>query len=224
MIKPAEFAMLILKINVIIFLITVGVSVFSLFPYLMHLNQINNNIALDVANRNFVTEDDLNQYLKHFALKEGDTGASTFSVLTYKKMPGDNLKTGDMSVASLKEVIKSNSRGKTVYVKDLAFNGDSYTVGYGGEAIVGVNVDTQSDSLILNAGSGFDPIGNITDMKAGMDGNYGGKIVNRGERFTVTLKTRYKLTGAAFGFFLTIALPVEAKTIGVTTQYYQIDN
>lgn len=222
-VKPADLAILILKINVLIFVITLGVNTISLFPYLLHLNQINNNIALDVANRNFVSESDLKKYLEHFTYDYGDTGASTFSILTYKNK-GGAINT-DANFNEIQQATKD--RGVTVFAKDLSFDSKSYTLQSGNSSVVGVNVETIKNggqSLILDVGDSFNPLNNNIEMEKGIEDGYGkGKIVNRGHAFNVTLKTRYKLTGAAFGFFITTALPVQVDTVGVTTQYYQYD-
>lgn len=221
-VKPADLAMLILKINIMIFVITIGVNTVSLFPYLLHLNQINNNIALDVANKNYVSESDLKKYLEHFTLDYGDTGASTFSVLTFKSIGAVN--SGEANFDAISNA--AQDRGVTVFAKDLSFDNNSYTLNSGGSAVVGVDIETvkSNQSLILSVGNSFNPLDNNDEMMTGMDSGYGkGKIVNRGNAFNVTLKTRYKLTGAAFGFFITTAIPVKVETVGVTTQYYQYD-
>lgn len=57
-----------------------------------------------------------------------------------------------------------------------------------------------------------------------MDGFGNSVLVNRGTPFKVNLKTRYKLTGYAFGFKLHSAIPITVASVGVTTQYYQYDN
>lgn len=220
--KPTELAMFLLKMNIFIFIITLGVNSLSIFPYWMHLNQINNNISLDVANSNYVKDSTLNSYLGHLILDYGDENANTFSILTFKESKFSNVRNAEVTTQNVSKATKD--LGVTAFASPVTSNNKSYSLGTPKTVVLNVQT-TSGQSLILEgAPTSFNPIENNTDLNTAMTSGYGnGKLVNRGVPFKSVLKTRFKLTGAAFGFFITTALPITVETVGVTTQYYQYD-
>lgn len=224
---PAKFAMFIIKVNVLIFLITVGANTVTLFPYMLHLNQIANNLALDVANRNYTTDASIKQYVKHLTVKTYTSGATIYSQQTFKEsdMKGTTHNESDMS--HLGNYISMGSGGivfaNPLQTESQASNADDST----GHHIVSVTVKTKGNgpSLILSSlPKDFNPLENPDNTKEAMDNGYGGgKLVQRGQPFEVKLKSRYKLSGGAFGFMVHSAIPITVQTVGVTTQYYQYD-
>lgn len=223
---PAKFAMMILKVNVLIFILTVGVNTFSLFPYMMHLNQVVNNLALDVANRNYTTADSVEKYIVHLKPKTGATDSTVFSQQTYKNADMSGGKTTS-STATVKNTVAMGA-GSIIIASPLSTDSGAVTVkDVTGDSVASVTVTNKSGngSLILSKiPAGFNPLEKSADTKEAMDNGYGGgKIIQRGNAFTVKLKTRYKLSGGAFGFMINTAIPMEVETQGVTTQYYQYD-
>lgn len=229
-VTPSKFAMFILKINLLLFVITLGVNVLTVFPYYMHLTQISGNIAMDVANRNYTTHDDLGNYVEHLAAGYGDSNANTYSLMTFNKSNIDATDAGDNA-----NVANYVGMGNTSFSSPLDVDNDSYVVTSGSEEIVAVSVSAVSGSkngksLIACYGScnaDFDPINEVSHMIDGLEGDgmsQNSVLVNRGTPFKVSLKTRFKLSGGTFGFMFYAGIPVTIETIGVTTQYYQYDS
>lgn len=223
-------AKLILKMHVILFLITAGLSALTIFPYQLHLNQIANNIAIDVANRNFTTRDDFTAIAGHLNADPGDSDANTFTLLTYKESNIDGVtKAGDVDSGGFRDSILAG--GTTGFSDRIDVDASSAVLKNGGIDSVSLNVDTigpsGGDSLIVNyAGGSFDPLNNTDHLVDGMNGTNmlnNGKIVNRGVPFKVTLQSRFNFTISGLGFRWNIGIPMEGVSIGVTTQYYQYD-
>lgn len=224
---PVEFALFILKANIIIFIITIGASALAIFPYNLHLNQIMNNMALDVANRNYITDKDINKYVDHLTEPQGSAKANLYSMQTFKEYDlnsGASLR-GSAAIDTFDNGSLKMGAGHIVFSDSLPHTG--YTVAKQSKVILTVKLkDTTTDGSILLKGAptDFDPLSNLSHTKQGMENGYGGgKVVQRGHTFELEIATRYKLTGAAFGFFLTAAIPTSVSTNGVTTQYYQYD-
>lgn len=228
---PAKFAMFIIKVNILIFLVTVGVNTFTLFPYMLHLNQVVNNIALDVANRNYITDGNIKQYVKHLTITNYTSGATIYSQQTFKEADMSGSSSDSSSMSNLGNMVKMG-KGSIVFANSLSTDSQAATFGDStGHAVVSVTVKEKSSnsssgqSLILNnLPTDFNPLENPENTKTAMDNGYGGgKLVQRGHAFEVKMKTRYKLSGGAFGFMIHSAIPLTVLTEGVTTQYYQYD-
>lgn len=220
---PASVAKFMIKLNIYILIITLTANVALIYPFYLHMSQIANNIAMDVAAKNYVTKDELNSYLKHLTLQNDNIYASK----VYR--PNDAV----------------YSR-KTTTFNDAQMNTESITTGFAlggvrvytpalkkppgkaelfGDSAVYISVMTNKDSksLLINDSS-FDPMRNTNQMITGMDsGTGGGYLVQRGNSFKVNMTTRYVLTGMTFGLMVHMVMPVEVTSVGVTTQYYQYD-
>jgi hypothetical protein len=229
-ITPSKLAMFILKINIFLFVITMGVNILTVFPYYMHLTQISGNIAMEVANRNYTTYDDLENYVGHLDAGYGESRANTYSLMTFNKNNIDSTDVGDTA-----DVSNYVGLGNTSFSSPLDVEQHSFVITDGSESIASVNIEAISGtkdgkSLIACHGScngNFDPINNNQHMIDGMDGNgmsANSTLVNRGTPFKVSLKTRFKLSGGTFGFMFYAGIPITIETIGVTTQYYQYDS
>ena len=224
---PVEFALFILKANIIIFIVTIGASSLAIFPYNLHLNQIMNNMALDIANRNYITDKDVDKYVEHLTAAQGTQDANLYSMQTFKEYDLNNSSSlrGSSAVDNFDDGNLKMGAGHIVFSDSLPHVG--HTVSKQSKVILTVNLKdkTSGGSILLKgAPTDFDPLSNLTHTKQGMENGYGGgKVVQRGHTFELEIATRYKLTGAAFGFFLTAAIPTSVSTNGVTTQYYQYD-
>lgn len=229
--NPSKIAMLILKINVYLFVITLGANLLMLFPFYMHITQISNNVAMDVANRNYTTHKDLSLYIDHLSAQGGDANAVPYSLMAFDKAnrvgSSQSLESGAVSAAKL--------GGQTSFSNPLNPDPNSYISKSIGDEVASVSVKAiggskDGKSLIACKGacaSEFNPLTNNQDMIAGMDGTgmtADSTLVNRGTPFKVSVKTRYKLSGGTLGFMFHAGLPVTVETIGVTTQYYQYDS
>lgn len=216
--------MLFLKINVILFALTIGLSSLSIFPYYMHLISIANNIALDVANRNYINVEDIETYIGHLNKYYGEDGVNTYSLLTFKEADiKGNLAGSDESA---KDYV---TKGVTAFVSPLEIpSSSSVVLKKGGYNTVAVDVETlDGQCLMIDYLKGnFDPINDVNDLVDGMEGNNMNnscRLVNRGTPFKVEIVTRFKLTGGAFGFMFHSAIPVKVVAVGVTTKYYKYD-
>lgn len=224
---PSKLAMLLLKMNLYLFIITLGVNSLALFPYYMHVNQVSNNIALDVANRNYILMDDVEGYVDHFGKTYGQEGAMTYSLLTFKEseIGGNLFGFNQMSSAST----HTKTSGLVAYADPIDVNSNAYVLKNGGRATVAVSVNplegSQKSKSMVVGKSSFDPLNSNVDVKQGMDGHSSlgnnSVLVQRGTPFEVSVKTRYKLSGGVLGFMLHAGIPMESKTVGVTTKYYQ---
>ena len=223
-------AKIILKVHVVLFLVTGALSALTLFPYKLHLDQMANNIAIDVANRNFTTKEDFLAISGHLNADPGDADANTFTLLTYKESNVDGVTKGsDAGEDGFRNSIQAG--GTTGFADRLEVDSSSALLKNGGIDTVALNVDTigpsGGDSLIVDyAGGSFDPLNNTDHLIDGMNGTNmlnSGKIVNRGVPFKVTLKSRFNFTITGLGFRWNIGIPIEGVSVGVTTQYYQYD-
>lgn len=230
--NPTVVASLMLKINVMLFFITAGLSALTFFPYQLHLNQLANNVAIDVANRNYTVRDDVLALVGHLNADAGESAANTFSLLTFKESNiSGQVKGSEVDRSSVSSTMKGG--GITAYADKLEYDSNSLLLKNGGSNTVSVNVDVLSGpesgkSLIVNyrGGDEFDPLNDNTHLVDGMTGtNMAGNstLVNRGTTFDVRLKSRFNLAVGGFGYRLNFAIPVEGVSVGVTTQYYQYD-
>lgn len=214
----------------ILFLVTGALSALTLFPYKLHLDQMANNIAIDVANRNFTTTDDFRAITGHLNADPGDPDANMFTLLTYKESNVHGVTKGSgAGEDGFRNSIRAG--GTTGFADRIEVDSLSAVMKNGGIDAVALNVDTLGssggDSLIVDyAGGSFDPLNNVDHLIDGMNGTNmlnNGKIVNRGVPYKVTLKSRFNFTITGLGFRWHIGIPIEGVSIGVTTQYYQYD-
>lgn len=230
-ISPQKIALLILKINVYLFILTFGISVLSFFPYYMHLTQISNNIAMDVANRNYINTSDVSKFVGHLNASPGQNDSTAFSLMTFRESDFDG-RVVDGDREDISQFAKDG--GVTVFSREIEAPSDSYALSSGGNTTVALSVKALSGSksgksLIASYGasSKFDPLNKEDHLVDGMTGNQmknNSILVNRGTPFKVSLLTRYKLTAGTLGFMFHSGIPVEMSTVGVTTQYYQYDS
>lgn len=230
-ISPTQIAMLLLKLNVYLFLITIGISGLSFFPYYMHLNQISNNVAMDVANRNYIETGDVSKFVGHLNAAPGQKDSTTYSLLTFRESDIKGRVVSGTDNKSSSEYAKAG--GVTAFSTKVSADKDSYALSSGGNTTVAIGVKALSGSkankslLVKYTGGKFDPVNNNTALVDGMTGNKMSNnsiLVNRGTPFKVKLQTRYKVSAGTLGFMFHAAIPVELETIGVTTQYYQYDS
>ena len=211
--NPTKVSLMILKVFITIFILTLVTSLANIFPYYMAMTNVANDILMRSTMNNFVIQKDVDDIVgSTFGLqRSGDFHTydrdingedNIFGSLTYKEDGGVHVYT---------QTIPKGSGAKP-------FSSGSCTIGESCSSW-----KNPARKVVLNENVNFDPKTNtdhLMKFRGPIADSYNG--AQRGDTISVRVESKIKLKVIFIGMNITVGVPLRVTKSGPAMYYYRI--